>query len=49
MRDGFNIDIAYMDVGKGREQDAVALKRDLTTLLPHSNMPWYLCKYPRST
>ena len=30
----FNIDIAYMDVGKEREQDAVALKRAVNAVVP---------------
>ena len=35
----FNIDIAYMDVGKGREQDAVALKRAVNAAVMSISSP----------
>ncbi len=35
----FNIDIAYMDVGKGCEQDAEALKRAQNVAAPSKSSP----------
>ena len=35
----FNIDIAYMDVGKGREQDAVALKPAVNAVVRCVSLP----------
>ena len=34
-----NIDIAYMDVGKGREQDAVALKPAESVVVKSGSSP----------
>ena len=35
----FNIDIAYRDVDKGREQDAVALKPAMIALVRYGSSP----------
>ena len=35
----FNIDIAYMDVGKGREQDAEASKLAISAVLRSGSLP----------